>query len=97
MLASDKKYNKVQFYFFYKTNKTDWYPIDLAESKKLMLAYCTIFKIQTLVQNLKKSYRKQILKAKKMASQSYIDQSADTCRAAWNVISGETAPKKPKK
>lgn len=52
--------------------------------------YFPVFSIGSL--NIRLEYFLKILKAKKLACQNYIDRSANKCRTAWNVISGENTP-----
>lgn len=86
-----------------KYSKLNWYTTELADSRKLMLSFFSMYKnlVQGTVHantayaiylNLKKKYRKQIIEAKKLACEKYIENSVNKCKAAWEVISGESSP-----
>lgn len=86
-----------------KYNKVKWYNAELADSRTLMLSYYTMYKRMVpgttqynqaykIYLNLKKDYKKQLANAKKLACQNYIENSANKCKAAWEVISGESSP-----
>lgn len=91
-----------------KCKKIKWYNDDLKNERNRMLNIFTVYKNlrnngseQTNLAyraylTTKKSYRSNLLKAKRIAYQEFIETAPNKCKAAWEVISHEnTSVKTP--
>lgn len=82
----------------------NWYTPLLAETKSRMLTLYTIYKnmlrqgsehcqaAYNVYLQQKRIYRKELLRAKKLAVEQYISNASNSCKAAWKVISNEFSP-----
>lgn len=87
-----------------KSKLINWYTPLLAGMKQRMLMLYTIYKnmlrqgsehcqaAYNVYLQQKRVYQKELIKAKKLAVEQYIDNASNSCKAAWKVISNEYSP-----